>query len=45
MAVRWFAGGNVDHVPATIFSGFTKLTHLYEAVRDDGRVKAWLARK
>jgi glutathione S-transferase len=44
MAVRWFAGGNVDHIPATIFASFPKLTRLYEAVRDDARVKAWAAR-
>lgn len=44
MAVRWFAGGKVDHVPATIFSSFPKLTRLHDAVRDDARVKAWYAR-
>jgi len=44
MAVRWFAGGNVDHVPATIFSRFPKLTRLHDAVRDEARVKAWFAR-
>jgi len=44
MAVRWFAGGKVDHVPATIFSAFPKLTRVHDAVRDDARVKAWYAR-
>jgi glutathione S-transferase len=44
MAVRWFASGNVDHVPATIFADCPKLTRLYEAVRDDARVKAWYAK-
>ncbi len=44
MGVRWFAGGNVDHVPATIFSRFPKLTRLHDAVRDEARVKAWFAR-
>jgi prostaglandin-H2 D-isomerase / glutathione transferase len=44
MAVRWFASGNVDHVPPTIFADCPKLTRLYEAVRDDARVKAWYAR-
>ena len=44
MAVRWFAGGNVDHIPATIFAAFPKLTGVYEAVRDDARVKAWYAK-
>ena len=44
MAVRWFAGGNVDHVPATIFGGFPKLTRVHDAVRDDARIEAWYAR-
>jgi prostaglandin-H2 D-isomerase / glutathione transferase len=44
MAVRWFAGGKVDHVPATIFSAFPKLMRVHDAVRDDARVKSWLAR-
>lgn len=44
MAVRWFAGGKVDHVPATIFSSFKKLMGVHDAVRDDERIKAWYAR-
>lgn len=44
MAVRWFIGGKVDHIPATIFSGFPKLVRLYEAVRDDARIKGWYAK-
>jgi len=44
MTVRWFAGGKLDHIPATIFSGFPKLTRVHDAVRDDPRVKAWYAR-
>lgn len=44
MGVRWFAGGNVDHVPTDVFAKFEKLTRLYEAVRDDARIKAWYAR-
>ena len=44
LAVRWFIGGKVDHVPATIFSGYSKLNQVYTAVRDDARVKAWYAR-
>ncbi len=43
MIVRWFLGGKVDHVPATIFSGFPKLTRVHDAVRDDARVKSWYA--
>ena len=38
MAVRWFAGGNVDHIPATIFAGYLKLMRAHDAVRDDSRV-------
>jgi glutathione S-transferase len=44
MAVRWFAGGKVDHIPATIFAGFPKLTRVHDAVRDDARVVSWYAR-
>jgi glutathione S-transferase len=44
MAVRWFAGGKIDHVPATIFAAYPKLTRVHDAVRDDARVKAWYAR-
>ncbi len=41
MAVRWFAGGKVDHVPATIFASFSRLMRVHDAVRDDERVKDW----
>ncbi|HEY5938847.1 MAG TPA: glutathione S-transferase family protein [Kofleriaceae bacterium] len=44
MIVRWFIGGVVDHIPATIFADAPKLTRLYEAVRDHEGVKAWYAR-
>lgn len=44
MAVRWFASGVVDYIPATIFDGFPKLKRLYDAVRDDARVKSWYAK-
>ena len=44
MAVRWFAGGKVDYIPATIFSSFLKLIRLHDAVRDHERVKSWYAR-
>jgi prostaglandin-H2 D-isomerase / glutathione transferase len=44
MAVRWFAGGNVDHVPSTIFAGYPKLVRVHDAVRDDARIKAWYAK-
>ena len=44
MAVRWFAGGKVDYVPATIFSGFPKLVRIHDAVRDDARIRSWYAK-
>jgi glutathione S-transferase len=44
MAVRWFIGGKVDHIPATIFAGHGKLLGVYEAVRDHAGVKAWYAK-
>jgi glutathione S-transferase len=44
MAVRWFSGGKVDHIPATIFSGYPKLMRVHDAVRDHPAVKAWYAR-
>ena len=31
MAVRWFLGGKVDHIPPTIFAAFPKLMRVYEA--------------
>ena len=45
IAVRWFASGGVDHVPPTVFAGFPRLTGVYEAVRDDARIRAWYAVK
>jgi prostaglandin-H2 D-isomerase / glutathione transferase len=44
MAVRWFLGGKVDHIPATIFSGFPKLMGVHDAVREHPGVKAWYAK-
>jgi len=44
MATRWFAGGKVDHIPATIFAGFPKLMRVHDHVRDDERIKAWYAK-
>ncbi|MBA2541967.1 MAG: glutathione S-transferase family protein [Deltaproteobacteria bacterium] len=44
MIVRWFALGTVDHIPATVFDPFPKLTGVYKAVGGDGRVRAWFAR-
>jgi prostaglandin-H2 D-isomerase / glutathione transferase len=44
MAVRWFIGGKVDHIPATIFAGFPKLMRVHDAVRDHAGVKSWYAK-
>jgi prostaglandin-H2 D-isomerase / glutathione transferase len=43
MAVRWFVGGKVDHIPATVFTGYPKLLRVYDAVRDHAGVKSWYA--
>ena len=40
MAVRWFSGGKVDYIPATIFAGYPKLMRVHDAVRDHPGVKA-----
>jgi glutathione S-transferase len=44
MAVRWFIGGKVDHIPATIFAGYPKLVAVHDAVRDHPAVRAWYAK-
>jgi glutathione S-transferase len=44
MAYRWFSGGKVDHIPATIFASYPRFVRLHEAVRDHAGVKAWYAR-
>jgi prostaglandin-H2 D-isomerase / glutathione transferase len=44
LAVRWFIGGKVDHIPATIFAGYPKLMGVHDAVKDHPGVKAWYAR-
>ncbi len=43
MAVRWFSGGNVDHIPATIFAGYPRLIGVHDAVRDHPGVRSWYA--
>jgi glutathione S-transferase len=44
MAVRWFNGGRVDHIPATIFAGYPRLVAVHDAVRDHPGVKSWYAK-
>lgn len=44
MAVRWFIGGKVDHIPAGIFAGYPRLIAVHDAVRDHPGVRAWYER-
>ena len=44
MAVRWFNGGKVDHIPSTIFAGYPKLIRVHDAVHDHAGVKSWYAK-
>ena len=44
MAVRWFNGGKVDYIPATIFADHPKLIGVHDAVRDHPGVQAWYAK-
>ena len=44
MAVRWFIGGAVDHIPATIFADYPKLMRVHDAVRDHAGVKSWYSK-
>lgn len=41
MAVRWFVGGKVDHIPATIFADCPRLVGVHDAVRDHPGVRSW----
>jgi len=44
IAVRWFNGGKVDHIPATIFAGYPKLVGVHDAVQAHPAIRAWQAR-
>ncbi len=43
--VKWFTGGNLDHIPTTVLADFPKLTGAHDAVREHPGVKAWYAKK
>lgn len=45
MAVRWFASGKVDYIPATVFSAYPKLMRVFESVSADARVQSWINRR
>lgn len=44
MAVRWFRGGAIDHVPSTVFDDAPKLIRLHDAVDAHPSVRAWYAK-
>lgn len=44
MAVRWFRGGALDHIPATVLAAFPKLNRVCDAVAEHPRVKEWNAK-
>ena len=44
MAVRWFNGGKVDYIPATIFADYPRLVGVHDAVRDHPGVRSWYAK-
>ncbi len=43
--MKWFRTGGIDHVPATVFDGFPRLTAHYEAVKNHESVQSWYAEK
>ena len=45
MTVRWFRGGALDHIPATVLSSSPKLNRVCDAVAEHPRVKDWSARR
>ncbi len=44
MIVRWITSGALDHIPATIFADCPKLMRVHDSVRDDARIKEWVAK-
>ncbi len=44
MAVRWFIGGKVDHIPASVFAAYPRLMGVHDAVRDHPMIRSWYAR-
>lgn len=45
MAVKWFRGGALDHIPATVFAAYPKLNRVVDAVAEHPRVKDWYAKR
>jgi hypothetical protein len=44
VATRWVKSGALDHIPATAFDGYPKLTRLTEAVAEHPGVRSWYAK-
>jgi glutathione S-transferase len=45
IAVRWLAGGHLDHIPPTLFAGCPKLIGVADAVQAHPDVQRWYATK
>ena len=41
---RWIASGKLDHIPATLFTDYLRLTRVHDAVRDHAAIRAWYAK-
>ena len=41
MPVRWSKSGTVDHVAATVFDAYPRLSRLHVAAESHPRLKAW----
>jgi glutathione S-transferase len=44
LSVQWLASGALDHIPATVFDSYPKLNRVYDAVKNDARIRAWYAK-
>lgn len=45
VVTRWVKSGTLDHMPASLFDAYPRLTRLHDAVRDHAGVKAWYAKR
>ncbi len=45
VVMKWFRSGGLDHVPATVFDNFPRLTAHYNAVAHHPAVVSWYAAK
>lgn len=42
--MNWFVKGVLDHIPRDVYAGFSKMTRLFEAVKQHPRVVDWQSR-